>query len=54
MRTKSDIEMIVTDHIINGNEYILVSLQKCRMDEPEEVEGDEDKKDWSLITTRSS
>ncbi len=43
MRTKSDIEMIVTDQIINGNEYILVCLQRCKELEEEENEGEEKK-----------
>lgn len=42
MRTKTDMEMIVTDYIMNGNEYILVTLQNCSFKaEEEEVEGAE-------------
>ena len=44
MRTKSEIEIIVTDVIMpGGHEYILVTLQKCKFGE--EVDESEEKKE---------
>ena len=44
LRTKTDMEMIVTDYIINGNEYILVTLQNCSF-KPKEEETEEGEKE---------
>ena len=30
MRTKEETELIVTNHNVGSNEYILVTIQKCK------------------------
>ena len=39
MRTKQETELIVTDYVSGMNEYILVTIQKCKFEEEvEEIE----------------
>ena len=41
MRTKEETELIVTDYISGSNEYILVTIQKCKFkDEASDEEGE--------------
>ena len=38
MRTKEETELIVTNYISGSNEYILVTIQKCKFKDEEEEE----------------
>ena len=38
MRTKQETELIVTDYVSGLNEYILVTIQKCKFEEEVEEE----------------
>ena len=44
MRTKSDNEIIVTNQIINGNEYILITIHSWKMGKPVADKGESKKK----------
>ncbi len=42
MRTKFDTELIVSDHIFNGNEFMMVCIQSCKFGKEEvDEEGEE-------------